>query len=77
MDFFRFLQANLALSTSTYIFFICFYILAYYAFFEGIFDGNAIINIVSTLVFYQLLLYVLEHMAKVFLKGAILQLGLY
>lgn len=74
MEILRFLQLNLAMSFSIYSFFICFYILAYYAFFIRIFEEKSIIYIINTFVFYQLLLYVLQYVTEILIKRSVFQL---
>lgn len=62
----RLIQILLALSFTTYGLFICLYGLIFYQFFIDGSGEKLFIYIVNIMVSYQLILYVLKHLAKIF-----------
>lgn len=73
----RLVQVLLALSFTTYGLFICLYGLVFYQFFIDDSGEKVFVYILNTLVFYQLILYVLKHLAKVFLHKSVFGLEFF
>ncbi len=77
MEILRLIQVLLALSFTTYGLFICLYGLVFYQFFVDSIWEKMPIYIINTLVFYQLILYVINYISKILIKGTLFHLKFY